>query len=166
MRPSPSEDAPPAEDAPASFAGSWWAAVVSLTLCLAVLWPAVRGTDGFPLSNYPMFSKPKSTRAKVFHVLGISAAGQHRPLPPLAVGTDEIMQAYQTVKLAIRGGPSSARALCAQAAARVLDDDELADITALQVRIDVFDAVEYWRGERRPLQARVIAECPVGGEDR
>lgn len=139
----------------------WWALTFAVALTFAILWPAYRGVDGFPLSNYPMFSRPKSTSARVYHVLGVSSEGRHRPVSPEIVGTDEIMQAYQTVKLAIRGGPSAAATLCERAAQRVLDDPQWADLTSLQVRIDDFDSVLYWQGERKPRAANVVAACPV-----
>src|SRR5690606_11333539 len=77
-----------------------WAALVSTVMLAAVAWPAVRGSDGFPLSNYPMFSRPKDSIVQVYHVVAHSREGRHRPLPPAVLGTDEIMQAYQTVKFA------------------------------------------------------------------
>ena len=123
-----------------------WAAAVALGLTGAILWPIVPDEDGFQLSNYPMFSRPKGTEAKVYHVVGFTPDGNGRPLSPEMVGTDEIMQAYQTVKLAIGGG--RAKALCDEAAARVKGSRVFADVERLEVRIDVFDAVRYWQCDR------------------
>ena len=108
-----------------------------------------------------MFSKPKSTTAKVYHAVGLSPDGIGRPLSPEMVGTDEIMQAYQTVKLAIRGGSTTAEALCARAAQNVLADDDYASVTTVQLRVDVFESVQYWQGDRTPTRARVITTCTV-----
>ena len=80
-----------------------YAAVVSTAVLGAMLWPVVRGSDGFPLSNYPMFSREKDPVAVIHHVIAISDAGNHRPLEPEHLGTDEIMQASQTAKLAVQG---------------------------------------------------------------
>lgn len=136
-----------------------WAIFVAVTMTAAVLWPLVPDEDGFPLSNYPMFSTPKKTRAKVFHVVGFTPQGQGRPVSPEMVGTDEIMQAYQTVKRAITGGRGAT--LCKEAAARVRGAAEFSDITRLEVRIDVFDAVRYWQGDRSTDSSRVVAHCEV-----
>ncbi len=136
-----------------------WATGVAVVMTAAVLWPIVPDEDGFPLSNYPMFSLPKKTRAKVFHVVGFTPQGLGRPLSPEMVGTDEIMQAYQTVKLAIVGGRGAS--LCKEAAARVRDSEDFEDITRLEVRIDVFDAVRYWQGDRSTENSRVVAHCEV-----
>ena len=136
-----------------------WAAAVALGLTGAILWPIVPDEDGFPLSNYPMFSRPKGTEAKIYHVVGFTPDGNGRPLSPEMVGTDEIMQAYQTVKLAIGGG--RARMLCDEAATRTRDSGDFDDVIRLEVRIDVFDAVRYWQGDRSTDRSRIIAKCEV-----
>lgn len=128
-------------------------------LTAAILYPIIPDEDGFPLSNYPMFSTPKGTTAKIYHVVGFTSDGRGFPLSPEMVGTDEIMQAYQTVKLAIRGG--RARSLCKEAAARVAESHDFAEVTRLQVRIDVFESVRYWEGDRSTSKTRVLAKCGV-----
>lgn len=136
-----------------------WAAVVSTLVLGAVAWPAVHGRDSFPLSTYPMFSRPKSATAEVYHVVAHSRERRHRPVPPSLVGTDEIMQAFQTIKLAIRS--DEAPTLCNEIATRVAEDPEYADIDRLEVRIDTFDTVGYFAGDRRPRASDVVAVCPV-----
>jgi len=136
-----------------------WAGAVALTMTAAILWPLVPDEDSFPLSNYPMFSTPKTTRAKIYHVVGFTPDGRGMPLSPSMLDTDEIMQAYQTVKLAIRGG--RAQALCEDSATRVETSDDFADVTRLEVRIDAFDAVRYWEGDRSTERTWIIAKCGV-----
>lgn len=136
-----------------------WAALVSTLVLGAVAWPAVHGRDSFPLSTYPMFSKPKSATAEVYHVVAHSTERRHRPVPPALVGTDEIMQAFQTIKIAIRSGESDP--LCAEIAARVARRPEYVDIDRLEVRIDTFDTVGYFSGDRRPQASEVFAVCSV-----
>lgn len=127
----------------------------------AVLWPAVRGTDGFPLSNYPMFSRAKRQDAGIYHVVGYSSEGRHRAVSPEILGSDEIMQASQTAKLAFKRGPTDAQTLCGAAAQRVAIDVDYGDITKLQVRFDLYDAVKYWQGETKPKKTVVAAECRI-----
>ena len=136
-----------------------YAAVVSTAVLGAMLWPVVRGSDGFPLSNYPMFSREKDPVATIHHVIALSDSGNHRPLEPEHLGTDEIMQASQTAKLAVQG--KTAEDLCARAAAVVAEDDDYADATQLQVRVDTFDAVAYWKGDRKPRRTVIAASCAV-----
>lgn len=125
----------------------------------AIVWPVVPDADSFPLSNYPMFSTPKTTQAQIYHVVGFTPDGRGMPLSPSMLDTDEIMQAYQTVKLAIRGG--RARSLCEDTAKRVEHSEDFAEVTRLEVRIDVFDAVRYWEGDRSTASSRIIAKCKV-----
>lgn len=140
-----------------------WAALVSTVMLAAVAWPAVRGSDGFPLSNYPMFSRPKDSIVQVYHVVAHSREGRHRPLPPAVLGTDEIMQAYQTVKFAIRNGESAL--LCERLAARLAEDPAYADVDRVEVRTDAFETVPYFSGDRTPRDSKVAAVCPVSSGD-
>jgi hypothetical protein len=138
-----------------------FAVVFSLVTAAAVAAPLVYGQDDFPLSNYPMFSHARPEVARIYHVVGYSNAGNHRPVSPEAVGTDEIMQAYQTVKLAIKRGPAEAQVFCEQTARFVATDSDYDDLEFLEVRVDWFDTVKYWKGERKPQRTRVVARCPV-----
>ena len=54
-----------------------------------------------------------------------------------------------------------AQTLCEEAAKRVTQSDDIADVTRLEVRIDVFDAVRYWEGDRTTESTRIIAKCQV-----
>jgi hypothetical protein len=142
-----------------------WVAGFSVGLLLAVLWPILRDPpqDGFPLSNYPMFSADRrSAEADIGHVVGFSREGRHRPVAPAVVGSEEIMQAYQTVRLAIRRG--DAHALCRRAAERVRADPAYADLERLEVRTDRYDALAYFAGDTKPRRTQVHARCPVRAE--
>lgn len=142
-----------------------WVAAGTVGLLVALLWPIVQDPprDGFPLSNYPMFSADRRTaEAEIGHVVGYSREGRHRPVAPAMVGSEEIMQAYQTVRLAIRRG--DAQALCRGAAERVRADPAHADLERLEVRTDRYDALAYFAGDTKPRTTRVHARCPVHAE--
>ncbi len=154
--------APPHDLGPAQ---RLWVGVVSVGLLVAVLWPILRDPprDGFPLSSYPMFSADRrSADAEIGHVVGYSREGRHRPLPPALLGSEEIMQAHQTVRVAIRRG--YARDLCQRAAARVRADPDHADLERLEVRTDHYDALAYFAGDTKPRSTRVHARCSVGAD--
>lgn len=138
-----------------------YALVVGAAVLAAVLWPLIRGTDGFPLSSYPMFSHAKKPRARIFHVVAFSSRGRHRPAAPELLGTEEVMQAHQSVKLAIRGGREASLQLCRDVAGRVARDEAWDDVEHLEVREDVYDAVVYWKGNKKPVRTRVLARCVV-----
>lgn len=142
-----------------------WIAAFSVGLLLAVLWPILRDPprDGFPLSNYPMFSADRRTAdAEIGHVVGFSREGRHRPVKPSMVGSEEIMQAYQTVRMAIRRG--DAADLCRRAAERVRNDPDHADLERLEVRTDHYDALAYFAGDTKPRRTQIHARCPVQAE--
>jgi hypothetical protein len=129
-------------------------------MLLAVFWPMVRQVDGFPLSNYPMFSRAREPEAQVFHVVGFSAHGHHRPVPPEMLGTEEVMQAHQTVRLAMRNRAASLE-LCEEVASRLRTARRWDDVEALEVRMDVYDTIAYWQGDRSARRTRVSARCEV-----
>lgn len=140
-------------------------ATFSVGLLLAVLYPILRDPprDGFPLSNYPMFSHGRrDAQTELGHVVGFSREGRHRPVPPELLGTEEIMQAYQTVRVAIRRG--HAKALCQRTAERVQAEPAFADLERLEVRTDTYDALAYFDGDTKPRATRIHARCPVGPE--
>ncbi|MCH9684306.1 MAG: hypothetical protein K0V04_22925 [Deltaproteobacteria bacterium] len=145
-----------------SVPGRVFAAVFSVGLLVAMFVPILRDPprDGFPLSNYPMFSEgKKKARAEIGHVVGFSREGRHRPLSPDILGTEEVMQAHQTVRVAIRKGATAA--LCRDTADRVAESSDHGDLERLEVRTDVYDAIEYFAGDKSPRSTRVHASCSV-----
>ena len=142
----------------------WYAAIVSTVVLGAVISPIVPAEqeDGFPLSNYPMFSRaPDDSRVALAHVVGWSSRGEHRPIEPGLVETEEVMQAMQTIKVAAQKGAAAAADLCTQTAARVAEDDDYADIDTLEVRTDRYDVLTYFSEGRAPLATQVHARCAV-----
>lgn len=136
-------------------------AVASVVVLAALLSPLVRGRDGFPLSNYPMFAEPRDTAVKIRHVIGVTADARVRPLPPRVLGTDEIMQANQIALFASKNKQRAAE-LCTRTAAELATrDGEWREIVRVEVRTDEFDAIRYWLEDRTPLRGRVHAQCEV-----
>ena len=136
-------------------------AVASVVVLAALLSPLVRGQDGFPLSNYPMFAEPRDTAVKIRHVIGVTADDRVRPLPPRVLGTDEIMQANQIALFASKNRKRAAE-LCTRTAAELATrGDDWQDVVRVEVRTDEYDAIRYWQGDRAPLRSRVHAECEV-----
>lgn len=142
-----------------------WANLVTIATLGAVLSPVVRDTDGFPLSNYPMFSSRRDSAVQIHHVVAWSREGAHRPVSPELVGTDEIMQAHRTIKIAVRQG--RADSLCREVAKRIARDTRAwLDVDALVVRTDRYDAVAYFQVGPKPLRTTVRAQCEVPRGER
>ena len=140
-----------------------WAYGVTVVITAAVLLPLLGSPDGdsFPLSTYPMFSGLKSADASIPHVIGLTADGERVVLPPEAVANDEVIQAFETVRQAVRQGPSSTAALCSETAAWTAEHRE--DVVQVAVVTDVYDAAAYFDGDREPRHTTVHAECSAGG---
>lgn len=137
-----------------------WAGLVSVAMLGATLSPLIYQRDGFPLSNYPMFSTKREVRTRVFHVVGRSADGSARPLEPALLGTDEVMQAHQVASLAARS-TAAATELCTRVATVTARSPDYAAVTQVELRVDTFDSVAYWEGKPSHQGGRAIATCPV-----
>jgi hypothetical protein len=145
-----------------------WALVVSGVMVAAVAVPGLRtlleggeAPDGFPLSTYPMFARDPGRVVELATVVAVRPGGQVARLSPqLIAGTDQVIQAGETVRQAIDGGPSSTAALCREVAGGV---DPPATIAVV---IEEHDAVAWSAGDREPRDRRVVAECEAEGQER
>src|SRR5262245_18946920 len=81
----------PSEAAPLFEAGKYRAALLSMALIGAVLWPLhenwqSKPKDSFPLSYYPMFSNRRDVVETFYYVLGIDAEGKRYQIPYKMIG--------------------------------------------------------------------------------
>jgi hypothetical protein len=137
------------------------AAVISAGLVGATLAGAVRSPDddGFPLSTYPMFARPRPAQVALAYAIGVTAGGATRALGPEALGTGEVLQALARVRAAIDAGEGDA--LCRAIAARVAGGRGLADVEEIRLVTGVHDAVAAI-ALGAPGALRVEAACRVG----
>ena len=136
--------------------------VAVVAVALVVLSPALRASprDGFPLSNYPMFSTDVGREARVDTAVGLRADGSVERLSPrLVTGTDEVILAASTVTNAVAGGAATAADLCAEIATRVAASR--GDVARVRLATETYDAVDYFDGHRTPSSVEVHATCPV-----
>ena len=73
--------------------------------------------------------------------------------PSVIAGTDEVILAAQTVSQAI--GTGTATELCAEIVARY--KPEIAG--TVEVITEIFDAVNWYHGDKSPLQRTIYASC-------
>ena len=119
--------------------------------------------DSFPLSTYPMFSQARPRSASVTSALAVGSDGSERAVPPSFVANAETMQALQTLRNAVSGGPEQARALCAAIARRLSEsgDADFSAAAAVVLVTQTVDSIRYLAGEHA-VQKRVLhARCPV-----
>jgi hypothetical protein len=123
----------------------------------ALVYPAIAPNelDSLPFSNYPMFAHPRGEVTHFNVVVGVDADGVEQPLDLRVVGgTDQPIQASETVRQAVRRG--EAEELCAEIAARVEGHDVVRVVTL------GYDAVGWYEGDREPVRRDVHAECAAG----
>ena len=137
----------------------WRAYAVSLVLSGVVALPlaGVVRSDSFPVSTYPMFAGARGSVVALPSAVVIAPDGQRRRLPPSVVAGEQVIQAFETLRQAIRGGADRTDALCARIAGRL--DPEHA--TAVEIVTERFDAVAYFSGEQEPLASQLHARCDV-----
>lgn len=131
---------------------------VSAVLLLTLAWPAVAPDeiDSLPLSNYPMFARPRAAVSWFHVVVRVDEDGnEHRLDLWLVGGTDQPVQAAETIRQAIRRGETEE--LCAEIAERITAPG------SVQVLTVAYDAPGWFRGAREPVERRLHAECEGSG---
>jgi hypothetical protein len=126
-----------------------------------VAWPAFDPdpSDGLPVSDYPMFATARPSVTTFRTAVAVDHDGLDVRLGPGDVaGTDEVILAVETVRLAVDGGGAAATRLCREIAAR-LDGNRFARV---ELRSEEHDLVAWYEDDaRQPRSTRVHARCPV-----
>lgn len=143
-----------------------YAYVLTVAIAVACAFPILRDPprDSFPLSNYPMFSYGRPSPAmEISHVLGVHRGGQRKALPSSVVMSIEVLQTMVAIQQAIDRGPEATRRFCEEVAGRVVEsgDEELAEVTELEVATSHFDSVAYAAGQHTPTARHVHVRCDV-----
>jgi hypothetical protein len=133
-----------------------------LLLMGLVMSPAFRSftDDSYPLSTYPMFARNRS-KACLSHVFGVDASGASHAVPPPLIANEEITQAQQTVRLAVRGGKRTRRELCERVAARVAESEGFEGVTRIEIVTSCYEPVGYFIDGPEPLSSKRRAACEV-----
>lgn len=142
-------------------------ALSALVLAL-VGWPATRSpaADGFPLSTYPMFARPRARVNDVTGAFAVGADGERAPIPPRYVANGEAMQAVATLRKTVAAGPDAARELCQAISARLpgATSTPLREARHVEIVTGRVDAIDYLAGRAIPRTRRLHARCDVRGE--
>ena len=138
-----------------------WSYGLGAALMVAVLLPLAGDprADSFPFSTYPMFAGRQSSEATIPHAVVIDVNGDRSPLPPVAVANDEVIQAFETLRQAVRQGPDATARLCTRAADWYAGRDE--SPARVEIVSDTYNAVAYFDGEKAPISTQVHASCEV-----
>jgi hypothetical protein len=142
-----------------------YAYVVSAVLLGLALSPLARdpGDDGFPLSTYPMFARPRDRIGEVRSAIARDTAGGELLVPPHYVANSEPMQVVATLRRTLAAGPKASRELCKAIARRIADDrpQELASARDVMLVTQKVDAIEFLAGRQQPLERTVHARCRI-----
>ena len=140
------------------------AVLVSAVVLVAVALPGMRllvdreSGDGFPLSTFPMFTEDHGRVLELPTVVAVTATGVERLSPAEIAGTDQVVQAWETVRRAVERGRDAARELCDEVAGRV---DGPASLAVVVERYDILA----WAAHPSdpPQNRRTVARCRSHG---
>ncbi len=138
----------------------WPGYVVGLGVVVATALPAFgpAQADAFPLSTYPMFAR-KLDKPQVSFVERVDDRQHAERLDPRLIAGDEVMQAYRTVKRAVRKGPKAADALCRSIARRIAKSEKGTRDVELRIVRARFDPIAYFVSNAEPEEREIIATC-------
>jgi hypothetical protein len=130
--------------------------VATVVVVCAVVAPALRNIDSFPLSTYPMYASARA-RVTTFPTAVAFVAGVERRLPiEVIADTDDPLIATSRVRAAIDAG--AAAALCGEIATRAAADVDV-DVDAIEVVTETHDTVDLAAGRPSLLERTVHARC-------
>jgi hypothetical protein len=138
-------------------------AAVLAAMAYPFTWPLSR--DSFPLSNYPMFSRPlPEPTVTIQYALGLEPDGTRHHLPPRLVANEEVLQARAVLARAVSQGRETTQALCRVMAGRVAEaGGDWAAVTEVRIVTGTHDAVAYLTGANTRGQERLHGRCRVPG---
>lgn len=143
----------------------WAAALLSVVLMTAVLFPVTQNwvddpRDDFPLSYYPMFSFEKGDRQRVTYLVGFGADGNRVLLPYQYAGTGGMNQVRRQMNKLLERG--QALRLCRSVASRVARSGDLpVGIHTVEIVTGTFFMTQFFGGNKVPVSENVRAQCPV-----
>ena len=134
--------------------------VFVVAVALPVLWSP--RDDSFPLSTYPMFAGRKEREVTVDHVVGVASDGRRASLPPPAIANEEVVQALETIRQAIRLGPWATQSLCQRAA--IWARSHRPSVESVEIVSSRYDAIAYFQGDKEPAASTLHTRCRVDGQ--
>lgn len=145
------------------------AALVTTAFCVATLSPLVRDDegrrrDGFPLSWYPMFSKPRPELETVNWVRAQEGTGRNRPVSVNYWTRGGLTEGRAQLEGAIKAGPESSARFCERLAATFAKRTRgwESRVTELQLTRSTWALESYFgANDPNPRKERVLLTCAV-----
>ena len=139
-----------------------YSVVALIAVLAAALYPLlfVPPRDSFPLSNYPMFARAKTSPVvNLYYFVAQTPSGGRLFVAPAFVANNEVLQARSVIHHAVRRGRDDAAALCRQVAGRLAGEREYAG-AVLSIVAGRHDAVAYLTRDEHGTE-RIITRCSV-----
>lgn len=139
----------------AATSGRRWRRLVTVLVLLALVSPALRDRDSFPLSTYPMYASARPQTVWFSTVVGVDDAGEEVRLSLQTVArTDDALVGQSRVASAIERGVADE--LCAEVAERAPEG-----VARVEVVVERHDVVDRAAGRDSSLDRDVRASCEV-----
>jgi hypothetical protein len=136
-----------------------FAAVTALVLS-PTLGPVQK--DDFPLSPFAMFADDKDAKTTITQAIGLRADASEQILGPATLGTDEVLQAKETLGRVPRSPKKAQQDFCREFAAKIAKDDAFASLTRIEVRTVTYETLAYFADPAAPpIKKTVHVRCGV-----
>jgi hypothetical protein len=118
--------------------------------------------DDFPLSPFAMFADDKDAKTTITQAIGLRADKSELILGPSTLGTDEVLQAKETLARVPRSPKKAREEFCRNFAAKLAKDEDFASLTELEVRTVTYETLAYFANPTAPpLKKTVHVRCGV-----
>jgi hypothetical protein len=148
------------DEAPSFNRGKRIAALMSLVMIGAILWPIRQNwrespTDDFPLSYYPMFSTKREAIEDFYYLLGRDAAGKRYYVPYYWIGSGGGNQVRRQIRKIMSEGhaPELAQTVAKRLARR--NDSPWAQVVSVSVVRGKFSVDDFFHGKKAPVSEKI-----------
>lgn len=142
---------------------SWQRRLLTVVVLAAVVSPAIRDQDSYPLSTYPVYATARDRTGVLHTAVGIGADQQrHRLSLDVIAATDDPLIAEDRVADAVRDGRSES--LCGEIAKRAVeaaDRDRIPPTDAIEIVAEQLDFVLTIAEDAPALTTTVHARCEL-----
>lgn len=118
--------------------------------------------DDFPLSPFAMFADDKDAKTTITQAIGVRADQSELILGPSTLGTDEVLQAKETLARVPRSPRKAQQDFCRDFAAKLAKDRDFASLKQLEVRTVTYETLAYFADPTAPpIKKTVHVRCEV-----
>jgi hypothetical protein len=118
--------------------------------------------DDFPLSPFAMFADDKDSKTTITQAVGVRADKTEQILGPATLGTDEVLQAKETLARVPRSPKKAQQEFCRDFAAKLAKDGDFDALAQIEVRTVTYETLAYFADPAAPpIRKTVHVRCGV-----